>query len=87
MSEWAVVGVIVVLVGLVASIATPIVKMTSAVTKLIEIVNSLDGKLKELTERNTRSHERIFNKLDDHDETLADHETRLTVLEHAPTKD
>lgn len=87
MSEWGVVGVIIALVGLVASIAGPIVKMTQAVTKLTDAAERLDDKVKELTDRNSRSHERIFGKLDEHDETIADHETRISVLERHPKKE
>lgn len=84
MDEWAVVGVIVVLVGLVATVAGPIVKMTKAVTTLTDAVDRLAEKLKADEDRNTQSHARMYQRLDDCDDQLADHETRITVLEHKP---
>lgn len=84
MDEWAVVGVIVVLVGLVATVAGPIVKMTKAVTTLTDAVDRLSEKLKTSDDRNTQSHSRIYQRLDDCDDQLAGHETRITVLERKP---
>lgn len=78
MTEWQVVGVIVVLVGLVASIVTPMLKFikenTQAVTKLGSSVDRLDSNLGDLASNNREAHRQLFERTDNH-------ERRLTVLE------
>ena len=79
--EWNVVSVLVVLVGLFATIGAPIIKLISSITKLTSSVEFLQGSMADLTKRNTESHGRMFKQLDEHDETINNHETRITVLE------
>lgn len=78
MTEWQVVGVIVVLVGLVASIVTPMLKFikqnTEAVTKLGSSVDRLDANLCDLASNNREAHKQLFERTDNH-------ERRITVLE------
>lgn len=81
MSEWAVVVVIVTLVGLVASVARPLIKLNTTITTLTSAVNHLQDNLGTLTTKNSESHGRIYKTLENHDERLDDHETRLTVIE------
>ena len=81
MAEWTVVTVIVVLVGLVATLAKPLIKLNTTLAKLDASVDALRGEMKSLTTRNSESHDRIFKRLDETDTTLNDHETRITVLE------
>lgn len=80
MTEWGVVLVIVTLLGFVSGIITPLIKLNTAIVKLIDSVNALDKSLGDLIESNTRTHKRIWDKLDEHDDTLGKHETRLAVL-------
>lgn len=86
MNEWTIVGVIVVLVGLGISIITPIVKLNSTITRLTTIVERLGGDVADLTARNSKTHDRIFDRLDDHDGRLNAHETRISVLENGGNK-
>lgn len=81
MTEWQVVGVIVVLVGFTASIVTPIAKLTAKIAELCTALKTANNDLAELTSRNKEAHGRIFNKLDDHEAALADHDKRIFVLE------
>ena len=83
MTEWTVVGVLVVLVGLGVSIVTPIIKLNSTIVRLSQLVERCSTDLRELTDRNSRSHDRIFSHLEEHDHTLNDHETRISILEGA----
>lgn len=81
MTEWEVVGVIVVLVGLVISVAGPMVKLNSTITKLtVQVANFIQG-LEEFKDRYKDQlkefkdvHEDLYGKVDDH-------EHRITVLE------
>lgn len=79
--EWTVVGVIVVLVGLVAAIVTPMIRLNTSITKLTCAVDSFQKNLDELTQKNSDSHNRLWNHNADQDKILNGHETRLCVLE------
>ena len=81
MTEWAVVGVIVTLLGLVAAVVKPLITLNTTLTKLTDSVATLDKNITALTTDNTASHARIWGELDEHDEKLNDHETRLTIME------
>lgn len=82
MPEWIVVTVIVTLVGLVIAVVTPIVKLNTTITKLNVNVSGLEKNLDSLTTKNTANHDRIWTELDEHGDKLADHDKRLTVIEH-----
>lgn len=85
MTEWEVVGVLVVLVGLFIAVGSPIIKYTKdntkVMTELTEAVKALTKDLTDLEKNNTDAHRRIWQHNDKQDEQLADHEKRITVLE------
>ena len=81
MTEWGVVLVIIALVGLVVSIATPMVKLNGSITRLTV---SLDKLIKDSDEQRRHSrdtHQRLWNKAEEQDRALCDHEARITTLE------
>lgn len=82
MTEWDVVGVLVVLVGFLISIVNPIIKLTKSITELTTTVKRLNEDMVKQDELNLEGHRRIWDQLGTQDETLCDHETRLAVLEH-----
>lgn len=81
MSEWGVVGVIIALLGLIVTVVTPVVKLNTTIVKLTAIVENLSGDVAELTTRNTKTHDRLFDHLAKHDDILSDHETRIQIIE------
>lgn len=81
MTEWQVVGVIVVLVGLAASVIKPAVSLNAAITRLNGICTSLEKSVGELTQKNSQAHDRLWHRTDEHEARLQRHDTRLTVLE------
>ena len=81
MTEWGVVGVIIALVGFGITVIKPIINLNTTIVKLTQIVETLGADVAELTSRNSKSHDRIFETLGRHETKLNDHETRLTVLE------
>ena len=85
MTEWSVVGVIVVLVGLFFAIYTPISKSTKentkAMTELTVTMRVIGDKLSKFDEDNSKSHKRIWDHNDHQDQILNDHETRLQIIE------
>lgn len=80
MTEWGVVLVIVTLVGLFSGILAPIIKLNTAIVKLIDSVNALDKSLSALIESNTKTHKRIWDKLDEHDDNFKEIEIRLALI-------
>ena len=68
--EWQVVTTLVVLVGLIVTIVTPMIKLNTSIVKFTDAVQNLQ----------------VFqdfnkDKLEEHQEKIEDHEHRITVLE------
>ena len=86
MTEWGVVGVIVVLVGLFTAICVPMIKAsnanTKAMTELTVTMQTLAEKLTSLESNNTESHRRLWKHNEVQDKTIQDHEIRIISLEH-----
>lgn len=80
MTEWTVVTVIVGLVGLFLSVGTPIIKLNANIVRLQSTLDNLCKEFSESKESNAKSHERIFTKLDEH-------EDRITKLEYGRRKE
>lgn len=87
--EWNVVGVIVTLVGLAAAVGGPVLKLNASITRLTTLLQAIEQRLdaletgaKEQRTHAAESHRRIWAHNDEQDATLADHETRLWVLEN-----
>ena len=81
MNEWAVVGVIVVLFGLIAAVVTPLLKLNTSITQLTCAVSVPSEEHRRADDRNSESHAKLW----EHMQTLliADHETRLKIIENA----
>ena len=86
MTEWGVVGVIIAVVGLFFTVGKPVINLNTSITKLTVTVDRLQKDYDDLKKRaheevsylavkNSDSHRRIHDKLDDH-------EQRITDLEH-----
>lgn len=81
MTEWGVIIVIVTLVGLMATIIPPIVRLTRAITELTSTVKFMETQVSKLTADNDKSHQRIWDHNDKQDAQLDDHEKRIFGLE------
>ena len=68
--EWQVVTTLVVLVGLVVTVATPMIKLNTSIVKLTDAVQNLQV-FQDINK----------NKLEEHQEKIEDHEHRITILE------
>ena len=79
--EWQVVGVIVVLVGLAGSIIGPVIKLNSSITRLTVTMERLVKDVDVIKENSHDAHQRLWEKNDEQDKALNDHETRITTLE------
>ena len=83
MSEWGVVGVIIALAGLGATIGGPIIQLVKSITKLTAVVDHLDKELKEQKEQSAKSHTKLWAHNVEQDNKIEDHEKRIYFLEHA----
>ena len=82
MSEWAIVGVLATLVTLFIALATPMIKLNTAITKLTAVAERLEKEFSDFTEKNSASHRRIWEHNEEQDGKIADHEKRIYVLEN-----
>lgn len=81
MTEWEVVGVIAAMLTFAIAVGAPVIKLNTSIVRLIERLNKMDENLDGLTERNHKSHERIWQHNDEQDEKISNHETRISILE------
>ena len=83
MSEWTVVTVIIALVGLLAAVLKPLLSLNGTIARLTEVVKELEKDISGFDKRNNDSHGKIWERVRAHNETIINHETRLTVIESA----
>jgi len=81
MTEWTVVTVIVVLVGLVAAIVKPLINLNTVITRLSTVVDTLEKNVSGLTEKNSEAHGKLWGKLEEQDDKIGNHETRIQIIE------
>lgn len=89
MTEWNIVTVVVVIVGLIGTVAAPLVKNTRAMTQLSGEIKNLIYRIEineketdELKVKASNRHKQIFERLDEQGEKLNNHEGRISALEH-----
>lgn len=89
MTEWNIVTVVVVIVGLIGTVAAPLVKNTRAMTQLSGEIKNLIYRIEqneketdELKVKASSRHKQIFDRLDEQGEKINNHEGRISALEH-----
>ena len=83
MTEWGVFLVISALAAFLAAVIAPITKLTQSITKLTVVVERLTNDMQELKQQSEERDNKLWSHNDDQDAKLADHETRLQLLEKA----
>ena len=73
--DWTVIAGVAALVGLIGGIVAPMLKLNTSITQLTVVVNGLAKNFEKLTDKNDCAHEKINDKLEDH-------ETRIFIIEH-----
>lgn len=84
MERWDIVGVIATLVALFAAIITPMIKLNTTITKLNSSIDSLGDKVTDINCENKKQHDDLFGTMREHGAELADHETRIRIIEEFP---
>lgn len=70
MSEWTIVEVLVVLIGLFFTVGNPVIKLNKSITTLEDAIKSLEEKFS-----------KNENKTEEQEKRLEDHEIRIVKLE------
>ena len=83
MTEWGVVTVIVVLVGLLAAIIKPIVSLTKSITALDSSVGTLKESIDKNAKSNETDHTELWNKETEQDKQLGNHAERIAKVEES----
>lgn len=81
MSEWGVFGVIVGIVGLFFTVGKPIITLNTNITVLNESIKNIKLQSEKNEHDNTESHRRLWNKNEEQDRQLLEHEMRLHDLD------
>lgn len=81
MNEWDVVMVAVIVIPILIAIITPIVRLTNVIATLNANMSNLSDYVSKTVNENTESHRRIWEKNEEQDEILGDHEKRIYHLE------
>ena len=86
MERWDIVGVIATLVALFAAIITPMIKLNTTITKLNGSIDSLGEKVTDINCENKKQHDDLFGTMRKQGESIADHETRIKLIEQTPRR-
>lgn len=87
MSEWEVVGVLVVLLGLITAICKPVIQLTRAITKLTDAVGELERRLDRENSENRITHERLYQRDKELARGLDELERRVVYIESNTTRE
>lgn len=81
MDEWTVVTAVVVLLGLIVTVAKPLISLNSTIIRLTDAVKVLEKNLDSIAGKNSEQHARLWAREAEQDEMLRDHEFRLRKME------
>lgn len=81
MNEWAIVTVLIALVGLFITVGKPIITLNSNITKLTVTVDNLQKSVDRLEEKQRNDNTKVWDRLTSDDKRLDNHENRITKLE------
>ena len=82
MNEWSVVTVIASLIALIIGVVTPIIKLNTSITRLTTVVDGLAKNFDTMTNKNSEAHDKLWEKVEEHGDTLNNHEIRLQLIEN-----
>ena len=81
MTDWDIVKDIVVLIGLIVTVTTPLLKLKTSITQLKALLDSVVKQVQDNDRSNSASHKRLWEHNEEQDETLQRHEQRLHDLD------
>ena len=75
-------AVLIALAGLIVSIIGAAWKLCVTVTEATDAVKALTQRIDRLDDDNAKDHTEMWDKIEHSEDTLNDHETRISLLEH-----
>ena len=81
MDEWTVVTAVVVLLGLIVTVAKPLISLNSTIISLTDAVKVLEKNLDSIAGKNSEQHARLWAHQGEQDKMLREHELRLSAIE------
>lgn len=81
MDEWVIFKDIVVIVGLIVTVTTPLLKLNTSITQLRTLLENVTKSVDALDNNNTESHRRLWEHNTEQDRALQNHEQRLHDLD------
>ena len=82
MTEWDVVVTLGAILSILAVTLPPVIKLNTTITKLNATIERVVSDLSDIKNKNTDSHRRIWDKNEEQDRCLEDHELRINNLEN-----
>ena len=81
MTDWDIVKDIVVLIGLIVTVTTPLLKLNTSITQLKALLDSVVKQVQDNDRSNSASHKRLWEHNEEQDEMLQRPEQRLHDLD------
>lgn len=81
MTDWDIVKDTVVLVGLIVTVTTPLLKLNTSITQLKSLLDSVVKQVQDNDRSNSTSHKRLWEHNEEQDEILHNHGMRLHDLD------
>ena len=80
MTEWAVVGVIVVLIGLIGAVVKPLIKWNTSLTENTVAIKDLTDSIKGNEKSNAEEHIAIWEEVEKQGDMLNQHDKDIAVI-------
>lgn len=75
-------GGVIAIAGFALSLIGSVWKLCTTITKNTEAVTSLTERFDRMDVSNEKDHTEMWDKIEEHDHSISDHEARLQVIEH-----
>jgi hypothetical protein len=82
MNEWSIFLVIVEIVVFFITVGGIVVRLNTTIVRLNDSVESLNKSLEDLTVNNAKVHRILWERIDEHEETLNKHETEIQIIKN-----
>ena len=82
MNEWTIFLALGEIIALVLCLAKPMTELTKSITSLKCAIEETQNRLQKNEQSSTIEHGKIWSEVEEHRDKIADHETRIGILEH-----
>lgn len=82
MTEWEVLGVLLVLLSFVAAVVTPMLKLNTSITKLTVTMEAIINDTREQREKSREAHKNLWAGIEEVEKHAADNKEKIGEHEH-----